>query len=656
MNRTRIRRSLACFVSTLLWCAATQAQVELEFPDQGFYRPGDPLTFKVPSDMPIEVLQRLSMELDGIDVTSFVSREGDRAIYTPPQPLAYGPHEIRLVEYLPDGNIVERALFKVEVRKNALFRQADAVANVSLSATQRIYDDNASGSVAKGQQQGGANLSARVADGEWQAGADMDLIYLSQPELTADGRRLDMARGLVSATRGPVTVQAGDQAIPGANLVLNGFARRGVSGSVRLDGLRSEFTGFAMRTAAINGFPHWPGVSDSGSRTDGVLWTTTPLAQHPERLQITATYLNGEGSPDGSSVAGVDEPVSNDAGSFVVDSLTWEQRLRLRGEYARSTTDFDASAPLLGDTSDHALDLLATYQQPQSQLGDAAFYWNLGAEHKRIGLDFYSLGNVGQPTDKLLNQVFGGFNWGGWAMNGQLARQRDNIDNDPRFPHLNTDIVALSTSYSPLDMPELTGFMRLFAQPSLSVTAQHWTRRHQDIPVAYAGDRLDDATDVVTAMLQFVPGNWSWDIVQTHTSFRDHANIQPDSLDDYTDLGLNLPLTQNLTLGTRLQYDHFNDQTHDTLTETIGAQANLGISAMENRLNASLAYTLNRNMADDGSVDTTNYTIDAAASWIATQVRPNRPGLTLFTQGSYQDDQDLLQIFAGLRVDWQAIY
>jgi hypothetical protein len=643
-------------VSLLLWAAAGQAQVELELPQQGYYRPGDPLSFQVPADMPIEALQRLSMELDGIDVTSFIVREGDKAIYTPPQPLAYGPHQVRLVEYLPDGNIVERALFNVEVRKNALFREADASASVYLTATRRLDDDNLSSEVDKSQQQGGVNLASQVANGDWQARADMDLLYLSQPELTANGRRVDLANGLVSARRGPLAVRAGDHSIDSANLVLNGYARRGLSGSVRLDGLRSEVTGFAMRTASINGFAHWPGVTDSENRTDGVIWTTSPLAQQPERLQISATYLNGEGSPDGSSVTGFDEAVTNDAGSLVVESLLWDQRVRLRGEYARSNTDFDASAPSLSETSDKAWDLLAVYQQPQQELQGSAFYWNAGVEHKQIGVDFYSLGNVGQTTDKALDQLFGGFNWGGWSMSGQVAREYDNLDDDPRFPRLNTDILALTTQYAPLELPEPSGFMRLFAQPNFSVTGQHWTRKHEDIPVLYAGDRIDDSTNAITVALQFVPGQWSWDISHTQTRFSDAANLQPDSVDNYSDLGVNLPLSEHVSLGSRVQYDRFKDRDSDILTTSTGAQASLNVNALENRLSASLAYTLNRESADDGSLDNTNYTLGASASWLAVQARPNRPGVTLFTQGSYQEDQDLFQIFAGLRVDWQAIY
>ena len=95
---------------------------------------------------------------------------------------------------------------------------------------------------------------------------------------------------------------------------------------------------------------------------------------------------------------------------------------------------------------------------------------------------------------------------------------------------------------------------------------------------------------------------------------------------------------------------------HSATDGSAGAQASLNVTALENRLSANLAYTLSRDRADDGSLDNTNYTLGASASWLAVQARPNRPGVTLFTQGSYQEDQDLFQIFAGLRVDWQAIY
>ena len=76
--------------------------------------------------------------------------------------------------------------------------------------------------------------------------------------------------------------------------------------------------------------------------------------------------------------------------------------MRLRGEYARSHTDFDGAATALDTISDDAWGLLAVYQHPQSEVRGSAFSWNVGAEHKRIGPWFFSLANSLVATDKML--------------------------------------------------------------------------------------------------------------------------------------------------------------------------------------------------------------------------------------------------------------
>ncbi len=641
----------------LLWLPVCHAQgwVELQLPQPGFYKPDDPLIFLVPADIPAEALQRLSMELDGLDVTSFVSREGDRAIFRPPQPLAYGPHQIRLVEYLPDGNIEERALYNVEVRKNELFRQADVSASINLSSTYRLDSNNLDSDIGKDQQSGGGRFSAKAADGDWQADADMDLIYMSQRDQTANGRRLDLARGVVSFSQGPASVRAGDQTIPGSSMVLSNYARRGVSGNLQLNDLRSELTGFAVRAEPINGFAYWPGTEDGGKRTAGILWTLSPLTQQPERLQITTTYLSGKGGADGSSVTGNDETVSNDAGGVVVDSQIWDQRLHLRGEYARSSTDFDGSGNALDASSDYAVDLLAVYNHPQQELRGSAFYWNLGAQHKRVGLTFYSLGNVGQATDRMLDQVFGELNWGGWSMGGQLSREMDNIDDDPRFPHLYTDNAGIWTQYTPLDMPQQTGIMRIFSNPTLTVTGNRVMRNYEDIPATFAGDDINETVDLFTVTFNFAPGSWYWSIAQTYEKTREEAGPEHDLRRDNTHLDLSVPLTEHLNLGSGLDYDRTRDLDDNSETETYLGNLYFSLNALENRLRADLSYNYQREDSDSAGVNS-DYTIQASTSWIAVEARPNRPSLALFVNGSYAHDQDSYEVFAGVTVDWQGQY
>lgn len=640
-----------------------QWQVDLVEPVGSFYRPGDAYAFTLPPDMPAEVLQRLSLELDDIDVTAFIRREGDQAVFTPPQALAYGTHRLRLVEALPDGSIVERSLWQVEVRQTHALREAGFEGHADLASAQRPDDKNVASNISSNQRQGGMSLDGRIADDDWQLRARGGLIHNSQIDQMPNDRRTDLAHGLVEAGKGAVMLRAGDHTIPATSLVMRDFARRGISGRARSDGLRSELTAFAMRTETINGFRHGFGTGDSANRSDGVMLTTQPLATRPERLQVSALYLNAEGNPFGSSTAGYPESVRNDAAALAVDSLTFDQRVRLRGEYARSDTDFDGAGTLVGDESDSAHSLLAQYQPPQRELRGDAFGWNVGAEHSEVGPWFYSLANPALPADKRLDRAFSGFTWGGLSVNAQAARETDNVDDDSHIPRLRTDYFTLGGNYTPFRQPAETGVGRLFNGPSFAFIAQRMAQTHTDVPAAFGGHAIDQDTEVVYAGARFSPGNWSWDLAHTRTWFDDTAGLQADYTNDLSELGVDMMLSDRISLSPRIQYNRLDDRDNGVATRTVTAMLGASAALIPGKLDASLNYALNRERADDDSLDNDSYSVDALLNWTLIQPRENRPGLSLFASGSYFDDRnatgsstDLYQIFAGLRIGWPVAY
>jgi hypothetical protein len=183
--------------------------------------------------MPAEVLQRLSLELDDIDVTAFVRRKGDQAVFTPPQALAYGTHRLRLVESLPDGSIIERALWQIEVRRTRALREAGFRGHADLTSAQRPDDKNVALNLARNQRQGSVSLDGRIADDDWQLRATASLLHNSQIDQMPNDRRTDLTQGLIEAGKGTVMLRAGDHTIPATSLVMRDFARRGVSGSAR---------------------------------------------------------------------------------------------------------------------------------------------------------------------------------------------------------------------------------------------------------------------------------------------------------------------------------------------------------------------------------------------------------------------------------------
>jgi hypothetical protein len=639
-----------------------RAQVELEPPPDGHYQPTDPLSFRVDPGMPPEHLQRLGLELNNIDVTAFVRREGDRAIFAPPQPLGYGTHRLRLVEYAPDGAINELALWTIQVRRSRAFREAGGHANLDIAGTHRLDDRNLGGDVPRNTSQGALSAQGSVADDQWALRGHVGLVHNSQVEMMPHDQRVDLASGLVEGSRGAVVLRAGDHVIPATGLVMRDFARRGISGSARLDTLRTELTAFAMRTEAITGFHHGFGVSDSGHRTDGAMLSVAPLVDRPERLQIQFVHLDASGTAVGSGAAGDVEGSRGNATSVAVDSLLGEQRWRLRAEVARSSARFDEAASL-GSESDTAHGLLAVYTHPQRLANGSAFNWNAGAEHTLVGPQFFSLGNPALAADRRLVRVFSGAQWGGLAANAQVAREHDNVDDDPNLPRLRTDYLTLGSQYTPALVPRERGIARLFNQPSLALVVQDMTQRYDRVPAAFGGDDVDQDTRVIHTGLRFVPGTWAWDVSHTFTRFRDHAGTQPDYDNGLTELGFDIMLGDRYSLRPRVQYNTLRDRDNDTTTRTTTAGLGVWAALVPGRLDASLDYSVNRVKAGDDSVDTDTQMVTGMLNWQLRTPRENRPGISLFASGSYQDNDngtgmggDIYQIFAGMRIGWPVSY
>src|SRR5258708_9362258 len=110
---------------------------EFAMPGGGGNAQTSPLKIRV-AGIPEDVPQRLAGETDDIDGTRLAVLDGVDIVVTPAQPLAFGPHRLRLVEYAPDGSIAERGHWSFDIRKSAAFREAQFQANVTLNATDRV--------------------------------------------------------------------------------------------------------------------------------------------------------------------------------------------------------------------------------------------------------------------------------------------------------------------------------------------------------------------------------------------------------------------------------------------------------------------------------------------------------------------------------------
>src|SRR5690606_15590722 len=236
--------------------------------------------------------------------------------------------------------------------------------------------------------------------------------------------------------------------VPGAahgfgkrNLIFDGYARRGLSGTLQSGNSRAAITGFALRTESIRGFEHGFGIGAAATRMDGAMLRVQPTSQ----VALGVGYVSGEGSDAGCGTGSGSAPLQGEAANVARDSLWLEQRLALRAEAAFSSVELGEA---FGGVSDQAWVGGLRWQPHQGlTLGEHVIPWSFDLNYARIGSRFLSIANLQQAAN--LEELRAGLNaWLGTvslALTG--ARSEDNVDSDP-YPVTRSDNLALAVNWA----------------------------------------------------------------------------------------------------------------------------------------------------------------------------------------------------------------
>lgn len=674
----RVREGLlACSVAfvaligvMLPWSVSRAAQPSnwtlMPPPGRNYRKPDDAYRIFVPSNFPTAQLQQLSLELDGVDVTAMVTREGSYAVFKPPQALSFGKHKLRLVQYASDGSINELGLWTFDVRKSALFREASAQANVDLIGSYRASDHNLGDLGGRGSLSGSAQASAQVANADWRATGDLQLVVDTQQH-----HAVDMSSFLLTGQTQQATVNVGRHTIDAGSLVLGSLNRRGVSGTYASRDQHYSATAFAMRTNDVLGFRDGLGVGSPDNRITGLLAKAYPISDAPGRLFLQGVYLQGKGAPDDSTnVYGATPTTGGDAWSLAADSNFLQQRLRLRAEYAATRYDFDGLNTGYPKESAHAQTYLIQYTPWLDKVVDQQpMQWSYGASRTVVGQFFNSIANPGGlPPGQQSTKVFTTFNWAAWSLSGSFGRQFDNADDDPSIPTTRTDLFNLIAGYAPQPAPNAkppTGLARVFAQPSYTLTLQRNRQNFSRTPLGYSGDIVDNTMRSAELAATFTPGAWNWGLSHTYTQIDDASGMQDSSRDNLTDANSTFQIGEGNSGSLDVSWDINRDRVTQVDTKTLMGSLGLTLALLPDRLSASAQYSLNRTYASDDSVDTTSGTTTVTLTWTLRKGRDNGSDTTLSLSGTYADTTDHVtpsavtnnyEVFVNINVPWRGTY
>ena len=638
------------FVYAIAHAQSAGWKPEFVAPPAGAAAQTAPLRIHV-ANIPADVPQHLAVELDGIDVSSLAVLDGSDIVITPAQPIAFGRHTLRLVENTPDGGIVERGRWNFELRESAAFREAHLQANVTLNASQRVADHNVVSAPGPLQVNGAAQIQGTAENETWRASGTMSLIANSQASQTpTKDRKVDVGQYLLSAQKGAVTASMGDHAALGPDsLVMQGFARRGISVKGVVGGV-AQVTGFSMSAAPAIGSHNFSGVQDSQNRIDGMVATLFPVSGSPDELALSATYVDGRSAnTNGAATAGVTQPSSGHAASFVADSQVLDKRLRLRGEIASSNYDFDGADGPLQPKPGHAYSGLVNYLPWHSKtvLGEPLM-WNVGAQKERLSTYFQSIANPGAIADRDMGQLFTGVDWYGLNVQVAAAKEHDNVDDIALLPRTESTQHSIALGYSPLQTPDASGALPpapWYGQPSFSAAytklSKSLTRVPANLSPTLEAGPLHETTNLQLSA-QFQHETWSWGLGHSRLKDEDYANLAPDTLTKSDRLDAALQMTK-LSVSASVQHDLTDDQTNGTRTQDVAGNATLTYPFTD-RISSNLGYSVQHAWADTPASDQVISDTTIGLNWLAVPADGQHPGLSLGLDGSYHTCKDKLAV------------
>jgi len=648
-----------------------QGLLALKQPPSGYYGPQTELRFSIPEQISIEQLQRLKLEVDGIDVTSFIERDADDAIYKPVQAFAWGVHKAHVIEISTDGAMIERGKWTFTVRKTNAFQEASLHADLSLTGRERIAQRDKNDQLRPFGGNGSVALNGDLAGDNWKANANGQFVYLD-PEGNARNqkRNVDVGDFLLSAQGGPLTLRAGHHSIAGDNLLMQqGVSNRGASATIATNILHSSATGFAMRSSPVTGFQHGFAISNPANRIEGVTVETYPLASETSTVKITGMYVLGNGTEGGDFVSGDTTTMGGDGVGGTIDSVFFSNRLRLRGEYARTRFDFDGDTGSLAPINDHAYAGLGTLKILDGvELANKPLDWSIGVQYRYFGANYRSVAEVtGGLLDTEVAQLFTNASWAGISMNGELDQAFDNVSNIAGLPKNRTRLATMTLGWNP--QPEydeqgkaVNGF---FGAPTLSgtVTSQQLL---SVLPGALPSGKLDTLTNTLSAdaatAYTFKSTSWNWHVNYMVTWIGNHIDATGSTRTDSSSAEISFAANdQSLVITPRIELIREKNRGFHVDTKTIHPSLNTTISLLDGRLNGSVTADASRIFTNDTRQDGTTWSVYGNMDWIAWKATDIRPGLTLSLSGDYANVRDRItalqsfsnyQLFLNATINW----
>lgn len=627
---------------------------------------------------PQRMPESLGVELDGYDISAFVSPTADNLQVSLQVPLNSGAHELVVLAVYPDGTIETLSVHPLNVAANRVLAPENWSANVTLdSAYLSAKNDGAAFSdTPHWSNTGAAVINGGYAKDGWHFETQIDALHDDRAVTTASGDDWDLPNYRIALARqtdsGISRLQVGDVLVGDEGLVFSTFRRRGLSfnHSTAARGLEAE--AFALQTEpTVSARDNVLYPAESAERVAGARTLLRPLSGDYQRaLQLSASYLTGSTTyPGNGFYVGQPDEYAGDVTGAGLLSEWMSGSLRLQAEYASSRFDFDGEGQGGGSVDDDATQYTATLASGAQVPAGPLDQWSLRVQQSSVGRFFFSLGNRNLPGDLDTRRVEFLGSVGGISLNADHARYRNNVDDEPLVADYAQRTTGLALAYSPLSLDTTQGAWRWLGYPSVQLAGRVTDQAQDQEDAALVGYDIDNRTQEFSAALSFNRGTLSWTLQQSRIERDDRAQSVfvgvtevfapgPDTTTDQTALQLSWTPSSRVYLAPTAQYLVVKeDQTgREYTTGRFGFDSQFHLRPQ--KLILLLNYSEDRNRQDYRDPlylngDTLYRSLSSQLLWKLFPARGVQPGLDLYAKGSLGRFVDR----AGNTVDetWQAL-
>lgn len=630
----------------LITAPAHAFDTELKVPDSGTFAPTGPLEVYIPADVPDDQLGRLHMVIDGVDQRTRIEVKGEYARLVPLEPLAPGVHRLDVVELMPDGTVVTHGSWEFTVAGDASLSgstvryaggasvTADGIA--TLASKSDVADRFASN--------GSMDLQGRAQGRNWQVGARLPFVY-DTTEQTLSGKPFDVADYLLDAQLGPTSAYLGHHNIESDNVLLqNGLARRGVSGRVDLNRLKSKIAAFAMQSSVTSGFDNLLGLSNRNDRVWGIAGSASPVNTTGFGMDVSFSYLDGRDPQLGPSTASLFSRRQAETWGMSTTLRFFEDTLSLRGDFAHSDFDIPDDPGVDPENGEaYKLALAWSPKSPVTLFGDEAQF-TLGTDYHRYGTFFTNPANTMDLRDQERYGAVAQLAASEWNWSVNFAQVYDNVDDLPVLERNRSRGTGTAISYTPAPEQDAEGNIAYgwLGNPTYGFSLAYSDNKTVEAPrVGAPGAPVDLSNGQVEGRLDFDKGTWQWGVSYS-AIVEDDLRLNQMSLTHSANAQASFAFANiGMTMTPSVQYARTNlDRGRADDTAIVGNFVAL-YSPTDVPISAGLTFNFSRNATSDDTVDTNAYYTSANVGWMALDGSGAWPSLELSLHGTYQYTEDM---------------